>query len=144
MRSAILDLTTIRERLAELGTLAGLRSYAYPPDQPAVGQAGALIVDEADDTEAVTYHEDSDGLITVRLVLLVLVSATSKREAIEAIDRLRGRGTPGSLLDAINGDPSLGERCDFVRLLTAGPAHLSNYGEDVNYWSAEWSVEVRG
>lgn len=143
MRSAILDLTVIRRALAAAAENVGLRAYAYPADQPAIGPAGTLIVDEAEDGEGVSYHQDGDGLAIVRLTLLVLIGSAGKAQAVETIDGYRGRGTPTSLLSAIEGDPSLGGCCDAATIVAAGPVHLVTYG-DVPYWGAEWVVEVMG
>lgn len=136
------DLAFIRTRLAvNAATIAGLETYAYMPDQVAVGPAGALIIGVDPGDVVAEYDQTYAGSVLIRLRGRLYLAAVADQEAQARLDEYLSDTGTRSLKSALESDRRLAGAADNVIVRAA-----SGYGEhevgEARYIGAEVAIEV--
>jgi hypothetical protein len=134
-------LAQIRRRVAELAApMVGGRSYAYMPDQVAVGPDGALVV-VIDPEDTVIEPATLAGTYTYRLRARVIVGSVGDESGQRQLDEKISPDQPGSVWDALETPGGMAGVADYLLVLGA-----ESYGElalgEGRYLSADLVVEV--
>src|SRR5215203_1030038 len=142
-----MDLHAIRQALADiLNAMPDLRAYAYTPTSPRPAVGGLAIIDEADDEQMVAYHQASglaQGLATVYLKAVIIVSAVDVAGAQALLDDYRSLGTAKSIPDALEAMPTLNGAAQSVLVRGAGPTiDYDTAADGRRFWSMEFQIEV--
>jgi hypothetical protein len=130
-----LDLPAIMEGLSTaLGSIDGLRSFAYPPDS--VSPPAAVVTLPEVDFDS-TMARGSDRL---EIVVAVLAGRVSERSAVPLLAGYMSGSGSSSVKAAIEADVTLGGVAHSTRVLTADPRPMTV--GSVEYFGAEFNVEV--
>lgn len=136
MAATTATVTGIREGIAkQLGTIRGLRTSAYIPEDPKPPVAVVL-------SPTITYDQAfGRGLDSYSFTVMVIVGRVSDRTAQASIDAYCAPTGSLSVKAAVVSDPTLGGACQNARV-----TEMNNYGSvtigDVEYLSAEFTVQV--
>lgn len=150
--TAKLDLWAIREAVALAldGTVTGLRSMAWMPDQIPVGALLVAAVSPATDGDYVSYYQSfgrgSEGWLTDIHLRVVVISATADtRTAQQRLDWAlsAGVGVSTSVIDALVTDKTLGGAVDHCVPLTAGAPYMLALQGDVRLWAADIPLSIK-
>jgi hypothetical protein len=135
-----MDLTAIREALAsQITGKTGLRAEGQARDS--VSPPCAVVMPG---NPLAVYGDTMDGAATINLAVMILVSDAPGAERSQSLlDAYLGigAGEPGSVIEAIVADPSLGGTVQWCQ-----PVTVSQYGRltwgGVDYFGARLSVSV--
>ena len=117
-----------------LGTISGLRTYTYQPDQINAPMAWPIF-------DEITYHDAmAGGLVTQRYRVGVVVGRVSERTAQGNLDTYLSYGS-GGIRYAIEADPTLGGVVQASIVESANNIQSLEYG-DVTYLYVEFRVTV--
>lgn len=143
-----MDLRAIREAVADrLGTLPGVRAFAYPPDQTPTGVNVAVVVSPGE--SYVQWHESFKGankLGMVGLTVTAYVQMTDPRSAWATLDELLSTGAahPRSMVDVLMyaDDKTLGGVCEAVGVDDVTNVQVLTVAEGVRYLTADLPVTI--
>jgi hypothetical protein len=136
------NVATVRDGIeTRLATITGLRTYDTIPDKP---ESPAAVVTPGE--PFVDYHEAMrKGLVEARFDIVLLVArAVGDDRSQTKIDGYLSAGTSQttSVIDAIEGDVTLGGAVDHCFVAEAGGYGTTNIG-GIEYVTARVSVIVR-
>lgn len=138
-----LDLSAIRAGLAAAaGAADDVRVYAVVPEQVAVGNSAAVVVQAGDPW--IDYHRAfTSGLVETNWDLLIVAQSTDIETGQRTVDELiaAGAGMRRSVFDAVMADRTLGGAVADTLPTGAGSAGTVEIG-GVRYASAVLSVRV--
>ena len=127
--------TQVKQALGTaLGTITGMRAYAYQPDQINAPMAWSVLDD-------ITYHDAmAGGLTSQRYRVSVVVGRASERSAQNALDTYLSFGS-GGVRYAVEADPTLGGVVQTLIVESANNIQNLEYG-DQTYLYVEFRVTV--
>ena len=116
-----------------LGTITGLRSYSYQPDQINAPMAWPIL-------DEINYHDAmAGGLVTQKYRIGVVVGRASERTAQKNLDAYLSYGT--GVRAAVESDPTLGGVAQASIVESATNISSLEYG-DQTYLYVEFRVTV--
>lgn len=117
-----------------LGTITGLRSYSYQPDQINAPMAWPIL-------DSVEYHDAMmGGLVTQKYRVGVIVGRAAERTAQKNLDAYLSYGS-GGVRYAVEADPTLGGVAQASIVESATNISSIEYG-DQTYLYVEFRVNV--
>ena len=130
------SIAELRDAIAtNLGTIAGLRTSAFIPDNP---NPPIAIVQ----FDRVTYHQDfRNGMAEYMFVVQVVVGRQDERTAQRNLDAYSSSTGSSSILLAVESDRTLNNKafdCIVTELSSYGPVSIN----DTVYLGAEFQVRV--
>jgi hypothetical protein len=130
------DITAMSEGIAtNLATIAGIRTYAEIPDNPALPAAVVSL-------NSVEYDQAfQGGLVIYNFAITVVVVRVTERRAQQRVHNLIQTGA-GSVKNAVESDPTLGGAAIDARVTGMTNIQSVSIG-DVEYLTAEFAVTVR-